>query len=158
MGSWGVTAYENDTAADWVFKKIKNEVDRAIYSPYALTEEVLAALAVAADLNLVPWLAWDRVEAALLRIEADDAKSGWREPEERAKYLKGLAKRLQAGRKAAAWTPLTAKSLKRHKASKSKPGRRVKRDAEGHVLRVKKAAKKAPAKKAPAKKAAKVSA
>lgn len=118
MGAWGVTAYDNDTAADWVFDKIKREIDRVLYSPYAQVEEVLAALAVAVDLKLVPWLAWDRVEAALVRIEADDKKTGWKEPKARAAYLRKLARRLQAGRKASGWTPLTALRLKKSKKSK----------------------------------------
>lgn len=123
MGAWGVTAYDNDTAADWVFDKIKPAIDRALYSPYAQAEEVLAALAVAVDLKLVPWLAWDRVEAALARIEADDKKTGWKEPKARALYLKKLARKLEAGRKAAGWTPLTAMRLKKSKAATKKPPR-----------------------------------
>lgn len=123
MGAWGVTAYDNDTAADWVFDKIKHAIDRVLYSPDAQSEEVLAALAVAADLNLVPWLAWDRVEEALARIEDCDAKSGWREPKARAAYLKKLTRRLKAGRKAAAWTPLTALKVSKKTTSSMKPRR-----------------------------------
>jgi hypothetical protein len=130
MGAWGVAAYDNDTAADWVFDKIKPAIDRALYSPYAQVEEVVAALAVAVDLDLVPWLAWDRVEAALARIEASDAKTGWKEPKARALYLKKLARKLEAGRKAAAWTPLTAMRLKKSKAATKKPPRVLKTRAK----------------------------
>ena len=131
MGAWGVTAYDNDTASDWVFDRIKPAIDRALYSPYSQPEEVLAALAVAVDLNLVPWLAWDRVEAALARIEYSDAKVGWKEPKARAAYLKKLARKLKAGRKAAAWTPLAVVRKAKKAAAKTqraapKPPRTVK--------------------------------
>lgn len=137
MGAWGVAAYDNDTAADWVFDKIKPVIDRALYSPYAQVEEVLAALAVAVDLNLVPWLAWDRVEAALARIEASDAKTGWKEPKARAIYLKKLARRLEAGRKAAAWTPLAAIKVSKKAAPSSKPRRVAKAKVKKAKVKVK---------------------
>lgn len=135
MGAWGVAAYDNDTAADWLFDKIKPAIDRAIYSTYSQPEEVLAALAVAVDLNLVPWLAWDRVEAALARIEASDAKTGWKEPEARAAYLKKLAKRLEAGRTPAAWTPLAA--FNRVKAAKKKAAAKPRRATKALVKKAK---------------------
>ncbi len=135
MGAWGVTAYDNDTAADWVFDKIKPAIDRALYSPYAQVEEVVAALAVAADLDLVPWLAWDRVEAALARIEASDARTNWREPKDRAAYLKKLARKLEAGRKAAAWTPLAA--FNRVKAAKKKAAAKPRRATKALVKKAK---------------------
>lgn len=121
MGAWGVKAYDNDTAADWVFDKITKAIERALNSRSSEPEEVLAALAVAVDLGLVPWLDWESVENALALVKRNDEKTKWKTPEERAAYLKAFRARLRRGRKASGWTPLTA-VLKKTK-TKTKPRR-----------------------------------
>lgn len=113
-------AYDNDTAADWVFTKVKREIERALHSPYSDPEEVLAALAVAADLGLVPWLAWEDVQKGMTRVKYADAKVKWKNPKERVAYLKAFRARLRRGRKASGWTPLTAVLKKRPKKAKAK--------------------------------------
>ena len=105
MGAWGVKAYDNDTAADWVFDKITKAIERALNSRSSEPEEVLAALAVAVDLGLVPWLDWESVEKALALVKHNDEKTKWKTPEERAAYLKAFRARLRRGRKASGWTP-----------------------------------------------------
>ena len=106
MGSWGYKAYDNDTAADWMMDRVMPIIGKTVLSPYSNAEEVLAALALAADLKLVPWIGWEDIERALARVKADDKKVKWRNPEKRAAYLRNLHARLKRGRKASAWTPL----------------------------------------------------
>lgn len=108
MGSWGHKAYDNDTASDWMMEEVMPAVVRTIRSPFSRDQEVLAALALAADLKLVPWIAWDDIERALARVKASDKKVGWRDPAKRAAYLRNLHARLKRGRKASAWTPMAA--------------------------------------------------
>lgn len=108
MGSWGYKAYDNDTAADWVMEQVVPVIGKTLRSPYTEAEEVLAALALAADLKLVPWIAWEDIERALARVKASDKKVKWRDPKKRAAYLRSLRARLKRGRKASAWTPMAA--------------------------------------------------
>lgn len=120
MGSWGYKAYDNDRAADWVTDRIMPIIGKTVLSPYSDAEEVLAALALLADLKLVPWVAREDIERALARVKADDKKVGWRDPEKRAAYLRNLHARLKRGRKTCAWTPMAAMHGSKRKKRKAR--------------------------------------
>lgn len=120
MGSWGHKAYDNDHAAEWMMDRVMPVIGKTVISPYSDAEEVLAALALAADLKLVPWIGWEDIERALARVKADDKKVGWRDPAKRAAYLRNLHARLKRGRKASAWTPMAAMHGSKRKKRKAR--------------------------------------
>lgn len=108
MGAWGYEAYENDTAGDWVFKHFMPRLRRTIASKRADTHEQLAALAVACDLGLSPWLDLGEVDAAVERIEADDLDADWDDLAARRRYVRLLQRRIHKDRKlpTRSWSPL----------------------------------------------------
>ena len=107
MGAWGYGAYENDAAGDWMFKHVVPRLLRTISSKGADTHEVLAALAVAHDLGLAPWLDAAEVDAAFARIDAAD--DAWDDPARRRRYVRTLQRRIHkalGGAGGAAWRGL----------------------------------------------------
>jgi hypothetical protein len=108
MGAWGYEAYENDTAGDWVFKHFMPRLRRTIASKRADTHEQLAALAVALDLGLAPWLDLGEVDAAVARIDEADLDAGWDDLAARRRYVRLLQRRIHKDRKlpTRSWSPL----------------------------------------------------
>ena len=92
MGAWGHTAYENDTAGDWVWKRIVRPAERLIRSKRADTDEVLLALALVVDLKVAAWFDANDLKAALARVREDDKTREWKDPVKRARYLAKLAR------------------------------------------------------------------
>ena len=108
MGAWGYEAYENDTARDWLFKHFVPRLRRTIASKRADTHEQLAALAIACDLGLSPWLNLGEVDAAVARIERVDELAGWDDLAARRRYVKLLQRRIYKYRElpTRSWSPL----------------------------------------------------
>ena len=151
MGAWGYGAYENDTAGDWLFRHVVPKLLRTISSKGADPHETLAALAVAHDLGLAPWLDAAEVDAAFARIEKADDASGWDDPARRRRSVRTLQRRIHkalggaggAGRSTSAWSPLRVIASKDPPAKKT-PSTKPRRTTKARV----KAPTKAPAKKA----------
>jgi len=149
MGAWGYGAYENDTAGDWLFRHVVPKLLRTIALKGADPHETLAALAVAHDLGLAPWLDAAEVDAAFARIEKADG-DGWDDPARRRRSVRTLQRRIHkalggnggggaGGAGARSWSPL------RVIASKDPP---AKKTPSTKPRRTTKAPAKAPAKKA----------
>lgn len=141
MGTWGIEAYENDTAADWLFKHFVPQLKRTIASKRADPQEQLAALAIAYDLDLAFWLDPPVVDAAFARIELADEAAGWDNLAARLRYVHTLQRRIHAACKTPtrSWSPVGAILSEK---SSAKPRRTSKARAPA------KAVKKTPAKKA----------
>jgi hypothetical protein len=105
MGAWGHTAYENDTAGDWVWKRIVRPAARLIRSKRADTDEVLLALALVVDLKLAAWFDPAELKAALARVREDDKTREWKDPAKRARYLAKLARGFKVAPQAR-WSPI----------------------------------------------------
>lgn len=131
MGAWGYGAYENDAAGDWLFRHVVPQLFRTISSKSADTHEVLAALAVAHDLAIAPWLDLTEVDAAFARIEESDEASGWDDPTRRRRYVRTLQRRIHKALSSTtrSWSPLCVIASKDPPAKKNpttKPRRTTK--------------------------------
>ena len=131
MGAWGYGAYENDAAGDWLFRHVVPQLFRTISSKSADTHEVLAALAVAHDLAIAPWLDLTEVDAAFARIEESDEASGWDDPTRRRRYVRTLQRRIHKALSSTtrSWSPLcviTSKDPPAKKNPTTKPRRTTK--------------------------------
>jgi hypothetical protein len=132
MGAWGYGAYENDAAGDWLFRHVVPQLLRTISSKSADTHEVLAALAVAHDLAIAPWLDLAEVDAAFARIEESDEASGWDDPTRRRRYVRTLQRRIHKALSSTttrSWSPLCVIASKDPPAKKNpttKPRRTTK--------------------------------
>jgi hypothetical protein len=131
MGAWGYGAYENDTAGDWLFRHVVPRLLRTISSKGADPHEVLAALAVAHDLALAPWLDLAEVDAAFARIEEADEASGWDDPTRRRRYVRTLQRRIHKALSSTtrSWSPLcviASKDPPTKKTPTTKPRRTTK--------------------------------
>jgi hypothetical protein len=158
MGAWGYGAYENDAAGDWMFKHVVPRLLRTISSKGADTHEVLAALAVAQDLGITPWLDAVEIDAAFTRIEKADDANGWDDPARRRRYVRTLQRRINkalggaggaggAGGSTSAWSPLRVIASKDPPAKKT-PSTKPRRTTKARVKARVKAPTKAPTKKA----------
>jgi hypothetical protein len=131
MGAWGYGAYENDAAGDWLFQHIVPRLLRTISSKGADPHEALAALAVAHDLALAPWLDLAEVDAAFARIEEADEASGWDDPTRRRRYVRTLQRRIHKALSSTtrSWSPLcviASKDPPTKKTPTTKPRRTTK--------------------------------
>jgi hypothetical protein len=123
MGAWGYEAYENDTAGNWLFKHFVPRLRRTIASKRADTHEQLAALAIACDLGLSPWLDLGEVDAAVARIDKDDLEAGWDDLAARRRYVKLLQRRIYKDRvlPTRSWSPLFTVTSETPPATKPRP-------------------------------------
>ena len=112
MGAWGVDAFENDTAADWVFDKIVPAIRRAL-GKRANIETTLAALVVMLDLELGAYFNATEVEQAFDRVFEADARDRWRDPKRRKQHVLKIYRRWRHRGVSNRWSPAKAIFRKR---------------------------------------------
>lgn len=131
MGAWGYGAYENDTAGDWMWKHFVPRIKKTILATRGNADEMLAAIAIVLDLDLVPWFSKEEIGAAFAYVEKQDGKYHWKDDPARRRYLKNLRRRFNRT-PGNSWSPmgLIHKNIRPKGVRKPEPAGKLPRKAK----------------------------